>query len=441
MNRKILSLLFLMPFLLHAQQVYNLKNCIETGLEKNYDIRIMRNIQRINEHNATIGNAGYLPVIDLSSGYSGIWYNLNQQFLFDNEGVVSANNSLNQTFNAGIYLNWTIFDGLKIQTTYQRFKELQSIGELNTRLTIENFMAEISAEYYNYVQQLIQLKNMRYALKLSKERLRIVEERYNIGSMSNLELQQAKVDFNADSSGLIKQKEMLFASKVRLNQLMGIGETDQDILLADTVIVVTTESFSKEQLWNKVMSQNTFLLLSEKDIQLSRLDLRSVKSANYPYLKLNAGYGYIQNFYTAGTYNQQRNLGLSYGATLGFTLFDGMNRSRQQKNTQIEIENKKLTCENVVLQLKSDFANMWMAYHNNISLWHLEKENLITAKKNYEIAMERYLLGDLSGIELREAQNSLFEADQRLVQAEYRTKICEISLFQISGQLGSLINQ
>jgi len=267
-----------------------------------------------------------------------------------------------------------------------------------------------------------------------------VEERSNIGSMSNLELQQAKVDFNADTSGLIKQKEILFASKVRLNQLMGIGEMDHDILLADTVMVMTADTFSKEQLWNKVISQNTFLLLSEKDIQLSRLDLRSVKSANYPYFKLNAGYGYTQNFYTAGVYNQQRNLGLSYGATLGFTLFDGMNRSRQQKNAQIEIENKKLTYDNIVLQLKSDFANIWMAYHNNISLWRLEKENLITAKKNYEIAMERYLLGDLSGIELREAQNSLFEAEQRLVQAEYRTKLCEISLFQISGQLGRLIH-
>jgi outer membrane protein TolC len=122
---------------------------------------------------------------------------------------------------------------------------------------------------------------------------------------------------------------------------------------------------------------------------------------------------------------------------LGITLFDGMNRSRQQKNAKIEIENKKLTYDNVVLQLKSDFANIWMAYHNNLSLWRLEKENLITAEKNYEIAMERYLLGDLSGIELREAQNGLFEAEQRLVQAEYSIKICEISLIQISGQIGN----
>ncbi|MSB61410.1 TolC family protein, partial [Paeniclostridium sordellii] len=38
-------------------------------------------------------------------------------------------------------------------------------------------------------------------------------------------------------------------------------------------------------------------------------------------------------------------------------------------------------------------------------------------------------------IELREAQNSLLEAEERLSVAEYSTKICEISLLQLSGQI------
>lgn len=82
---------------------------------------------------------------------------------------------------------------------------------------------------------------------------------------------------------------------------------------------------------------------------------------------------------------------------------------------------------------------MWMAYQNNMELTNLEKENLQTAHDNYDIALERYKLGDLSGIELREAQNSLLEAEDRLVQAQYNTKLCEISLIQISGNILSYI--
>ncbi|MFR2861044.1 MAG: TolC family protein, partial [Alistipes ihumii] len=49
------------------------------------------------------------------------------------------------------------------------------------------------------------------------------------------------------------------------------------------------------------------------------------------------------------------------------------------------------------------------------------------------IAMERYLLGDLPGIEMREAQKSLLDAEERILSAQYNTKLCEISLLQISG--------
>ena len=42
------------------------------------------------------------------------------------------------------------------------------------------------------------------------------------------------------------------------------------------------------------------------------------------------------------------------------------------------------------LALESDFANMWMAYQNNLELTQLEEESLENAMLNYDIAMERY---------------------------------------------------
>lgn len=36
--------------------------------------------------------------------------------------------------------------------------------------------------------------------------------------------------------------------------------------------------------------------------------------------------------------------------------------------------------------------------------------------------MERYLLGDLPGIEMREAQKSLLDAEERILTAQYNTK-------------------
>lgn len=420
------------PSISNCQVVFDLRRCIETGLQKNYDIRIMRNNQEISDNNLTVGNAGYLPSVDLTTGYSGSVNNTTQNLA---NGEKNKNNGIhNQLLNAGVNLNWTVFDGFNIQTNHQRLKELQKMGELNTRLTIENFVSGLTSEYYNYIQQNIRLKNLKSAVKLSKERLRIVEARYEIGAGSRLDLQQAKVDFNSDSSRLIKQYEVLYTSRISLNQMMAADNIEQLIVTTDSIIEFN-QFINKEDVWQKTLSSNTFLLLSNKNKNLSLLDLKTAQSENYPYLKLNAGYGYTKNIYNTGTIDNQNNLGLTYGLTLGFNLFDGLNRKRKQKNARIEVENKELQYEQTILSLKADFSNMWMAYRNNIDLTNLEKENVQTAKENHEIAIERYKLGDLSGIELREAQNSLLEAEERLVQAEYNTKLCEISLMQISGQV------
>lgn len=417
---------------LSAQQVFSLKECIETGLEHNYSIRIVRNEQQISENNATPGNAGYLPTVDLNGGFSG---SIDDTHRTLTDGSTDRTNGINsKTANVGINLNWTIFDGFGIQANYEELKELKRMGELNTRLTIEDFVAAISFEYYNLIRQKIRLKNLRSAVNLSKERLRIVEARYTIGALSRLDLQQAQVDFNADSSKLLTQFEVVHASRINLNELMALDDVDKQILIRDSVIYPNT-FLDETELWEQTLTNNATLLIAQKNKTLSELDYKKVKSRNYPYLKLNTGYGYTTNWYETGSADMQKRLGLNYGLTVGVNVFDGMNRRREQRNSRIEIKNKELRTQELELLLKADMSNLWMAYKNNLELWQLEKENLIVAQENYQIAIDRYKLGDLSGIELREAQNSLLEAEERQSIAEYNTKLCEVSLLQLSGQI------
>ncbi len=430
--KQILFILLIFSNILHAEGVVNLKQLIEKGLEQNFQLRMVRNEQKITDNNATPGNAGYLPTVDLNSTFGGTENNTGQFPQDENSPVIRQSGVSNQNFSAGVNMNWTIFDGFNIKAKYSGLKELQQIGELKTRMNVEAFVSNLTAEYYNFIQQCIRLENLQSAVKLSKERLRIVEARYTIGNLSRLDLQQARVDFNTDSSKLIRQHEVLFSSKVRINQLVGEESVDQEIKIPDQEINFNS-LLSKETLWSNVLEKNIYLLTAAREKNLKVLDLQAARSANYPYFRLNAGYGYGSNIYEYGTYKKQNNLGFNYGVTLGINLFDGFNRSRKQRNAQIEISNQELIIAELKLSLKSDFSNFWMAYLNNMQLTSLEQENVSHARENYEIAIERYKLGDLSGIELREAQNSLLEAEERLVQAQYLTKLCEISLLEISG--------
>jgi adhesin transport system outer membrane protein len=425
-------LVFSLSRLATGQPVYNLNDCIATGLERNYSIRIARNNETISDNNFSLGNAGFLPSLDLSSRYSGTVSNITQDLTTGERNVSNGVN--NSTGSASVSLGWTIFNGFNVVTTYKKLNELKQLGELNTQLSIENYVAGIISVYNAYIQQMQLVNNKQYAVTLSKERLRIDEERYLLGSSSKLQVLQSKVYLNADSSSLSKQIETMRATQIQLNELMAVDNLGSEFSITDTTINVIPDLLY-EKLLEDTKTNNTNLLIAQSNKIVSEYDYKLAVSRIYPYLNFSTGYGYTLNKYSTGSYDQQVTGSFNYGLTLGMNLFDGFNARRNIRNSSIDIKNKELKYSEVEQGVIADLITIYNAYRNNLRLITLEEQNLETATENQSIAMERYKLGDLSGIDLREVQKSLLDARESLLSIQYQAKLAEISLKLISGHV------
>lgn len=435
MKMRFLSLsLFLisLSITLNSQVVLGLKDCIATGLENNFSILVARNNETIAKNNFTTGNAGYLPSLDLSGRYNGTLNNITQNHT-DNTST-SSNGVHNTTTSAGIGLGWTIFEGFNVRTTYQKLNELKQLGALNTQLTAENLISDIISGYYNYILQVQMMNNLRYAVALSRERLRIDEERYMLGSSSKIEVLQSRVYLNADSSNLSKQFEVVRAAQIRLNELMAVDDMASEFAAIDTTIDLNNQ-FLYEKLYDETLAKNTRLSIAMKNKDISEKDYRLVVSRSYPYLDFSSGYSFNYNTYSTGNNTSQYTNGMNYGLTFGLNLFDGLNQRRSIRNATIDIENRDLIYREVEQGIKADLITIYSGYVNNQRLITLEDQNLNTATENLDIALERYRLGSLSGIDLREVQKSLLDAKERLIVVRYQTKLAEISLMLISGNI------
>ena len=412
------------------EKIYTLSECLQTGLEQNYSVRIARGEQQIAENNASWGNAGFLPTVGLTSGYNAA---LDATRTTPREDAATTETgALTGAFSAGLDVSWTIFNGMSVQTNWKRLRELEAMGELAARITIEDFVASLTAEYYNYIQQTIRLRNYQYAVGLSRERLRIAEARYLLGNGSRPEVLQARVDFNADSSLYITQKERISTSRIHLNELMAADEVDREFTVRDSIIGID-ETLQWGELYDHMTGSSAELAHAQRSAVVAGLDAKIVTSRAYPYLRLGAGYGYAANTYNRGGTRNRHTWGPDAGLTLGFTIFDG-NRRREIRNARIVADNASLRSAEMETALKADLATFWQAYQNNLQLLALERENVVSARQNYEAARDLYMTGVMAGIELREAQMSLLSGEERLLVALYNTKICEISLLQVSGQ-------
>ena len=415
-----------------AQEVYDLSRCIKTGLERNFSLLVVRNNEEIATNNFTRGNAGMLPIISSSSRFGGTVTTTNQNYKDGSQ--VTSDAIHNNNASAGIDLGMTIFRGFQVQRTYQKLKEQRELEGFNTQMSIENLVAMIVSQYNYYIQQLILNDNLAYAVSLSRERVRIDQQRYLLGGASKLEMLQSIVYLNADSSRYAHQNEVLRTSQIRLNELMAASDLGENIKLKDTLIQID-HKLLYDELLGQTLQNNTSLRIAAKNQVITELDSKIIKSRSYPYLTMSSGYGYTYNRYGANTVSNQNGHGLNYGLTLGIGIYDGLNRKREKSNALVEIQSSKIQYQEVEQGVKADLLTIYFAYENNLRLLKLEEQNLSVARENLEIALARYKLGSLAGLELREVQKSLLDAEERLISVQYQTKIAEVSLFQISGRI------
>src|SRR5450759_4358636 len=318
-----LSLLILLSASLtpsHGQSVYGLKDCISIGLERNFSILIAKNDETISKNNYTLGNAGFLPKIDLIGNSSG---SVNNSTINNIDGTrIVSNGAFNTTTYGSAELGLTIFSGFKAVTTYKKLGELNQIGQLNTQLTVENLISDIVSGYYNYILQVQLMNNLKYALILSRERLRIDEDRYLLGSGSKLEVLQSRVYVNSDSSNLSRQNEVVISAQIRLNEMMAVENLGNVFTSKDTTIDVNPVLLY-EKLLEETLIGNTSLLISSKNKTISEYDYKIIVSRSYPYLNFSGGYSYNLNTYTKSDNKSLITNGMNYGLTLGVNLFDG----------------------------------------------------------------------------------------------------------------------
>ena len=433
MSRKIFIIGIILIFVactMQAQDLLTIDRAIEIGLSNNYGINIAKNSQKISINNATPGNAGMLPKIDVNAGYA---HGLSNAKVSNLAGYELENSKANSDlFTAGINLNWTVFDGLKMFITYDKLKKLEEIGDLNVKISVERTLARIMAAYYEIIRQEKETEIMKDQVGISEFRLELARLKYETGSGSELEYLKAKVELNADIANLSSQKTVSMNSLATLNELMA-REVTSKFAVKDTILI--SYKLNYDSLRAGMRESNRNLLLYNRNVDVSTLDMKSARAVQWPTIGLTTGINYLNNQTEANIVNYNRNFGAVVGVTAYMNIFDGLNLQRDYRNAKISYASSELEVKQLENQLEAHLLRIYNEYLNQLELLTFEKENVTLADKNMDIAKESFEVGAISSLQLREIQKNLLDANTRLVDAEFRTKLTETALLLISGKL------
>ena len=436
-GRILLTLIILLSGMkfLSGQDNLTLTDAIMLGLENNYSIVISKNNAQIAGNNNTIGNAGFLPEINLNAGKNLTITNTKQETF--STGVREIDNAQNRSMNAGVQLTWTLFDGLSMFAGKNMLRVLEEMGETDARIEIENTVSEIILNYYGIIQQQKLVQVLQDAAELSLERKKIMAAKISFGAGSELQLLQSTVDLNTDSINLINEIATMEKTKADLNRLLA---RNPEISFIPVDSIALDHKLSYDSLLSRTKKQNNALLNARNNVLLNKYAVTDARSQRYPILNLNAAYNYNQLNSETGYLKYNRSMGPTLGLSLSYPLFDGFNINREIKNAKVELNTMENYLKDTDLGLHTELYKLYNDYVTNLRIVEIELINQEVARENVKVAFEKYRLGLINDIELRETQKKFIDAQYQLLLSQFQAKKAEIELLRISGELGKVLS-
>ena len=316
---------------------------------------------------------------------------------------------------------------------YKRLKETYKLSELQARETIENTIAQLYAVYFNVAQVSESVDVLERTLTISKDRIKRANYQFEYGQGTMLDVLNAQVDVNNDSINLINAKQQLINTKRDLNVVLGNVITSE--FNVETSINFKLD-VDQNDLINKMKSNNVTLLQLDKNMMINKFIIKANKSGYLPSIGLTGAYGWNKGNNNAASFVAvSTNTGLSGGLNLSWNLFDGGSTATRVNNAKIDLENKTLEKESMIINIKRNFNNAWDDYQNKLTIFQVQENNILTSKNNFIRTQEKYKLGQATSIEFRQAQLNFINSELNRNQAKYAAKIAEISMLQISGEL------
>lgn len=444
-----------------AQEQLSLSDAIQLGLQRNYNILIEQGNVEVAENNNNWGEAGRYPTISLNVNQNnGITDNVKVANPFSLQGQIISNSVV-----PSINVNWTIFDGFRVNISKRRFELLQAETQGNASVVIANTLQSIILGYYLAVLEQERLGEFRKQLDLSRDKYEYIKLRSDLGSAVTTDLLLEEGNYLTDSINYINQ-QLTFRNAVRdLNVLLAEKNVSKSYVLTDS-LVIPDEQYTIDDLRERMLSENVDLKkqyitqsILGAGVDLSRAD-------RYPTLALNAGFsenrGRNDFSNTSRGEFQRDSLAQNPNAvfipdfleplssvtdnyfanfTLSFTLFNGGRINRAIKNAVVNERIGQIRVEQLETSLDRDLLAALDRYEIRRQLFAINQRRESAAGTNLQLSEEKFKNGSINSFDYRDVQNTYLSSSILKLQAAYNLINSKVELMRLTGELIREYNQ
>ncbi|HEX2974797.1 MAG TPA: TolC family protein [Bacteroidales bacterium] len=309
--------------------------------------------------------------------------------------------------NLSINLDQPLFTYNRTKLSLRELQLALENSQLNYAIQLLSLERQVTQAFYYVYQQQQSLEIARQAYQNMQQSYEVSKNKVDAGISPKEEMFQAELNLATTKSDFENKQVTLENAKDDFKLLIGMSLYD-DILVIPNIAVDTISvdiAFAIDQ----GLASRMELRQRKIDIESSQFDLIQTKGLNEFKGSLGLSVGIFgdnekfRNVYDNPTNNETVALSLS------IPLWDWGERKSRIKAAEANIDIAEINLEdeknNIILDIRKVYRNL-INLQNQIEI---SKQSVTNAQLTYDLNLERYKNGDLTGMDLNLVQNQLSE--------------------------------
>jgi outer membrane protein TolC len=311
--------------------------------------------------------------------------------------------------NLSINLNQPLFTYNRTKLTLKELQLALENAQLNYAIQLLALEKEVTQAFYSVYQQQKSLEISNQAYQNMQKSYEVSKNKVDAGISPREEMFQAELNLATTRSDYKNKEVLLENAKDDFKMLIGMS-LYEDVVVIPNIAVDTISidiSFAIDQGLNSRME----LRQRKIDIEISQFDLIQTKAQNEFKGNLGISLGLfgnnenLSNVYDKANRTDNEQVSLS----LEIPLWDWGRRKSMIKASEAGIATAQVSFEeeqnNIILDIRKVYRNL-INLRNQIEI---ARQNVTNAQLTYDLNLEKYKNGDLTGMDLNIYQNQLSE--------------------------------
>ena len=312
--------------------------------------------------------------------------------------------------------------------TYNRTKmELKELeyqlenAKISYALQELNIEKNVTTQFYDVFQKQKDLSIARDEYNNQKQNYEIIKNKVDAGLVAKEELYQAEVNLATSESSVYSSEISYENAKDNFKLTLGMPLDEDVMVLPNTDI--TTVSVNSDNAVKYALDQRMELRQKEITLEQDVFSIIRTKAANEFKGSIGARVGLtalgekVNNMYDNPTDNEQ--IGISFN----IPIFDWGAKKARVKSSEIAMESDEISFaeekKNITISVRQICRNLPVL----IRQIEIKKKSIENAEHTYDINLEKYRNGNLTGMELQQYQTQLTNAKQAYTNAIISYKI------------------